>query len=129
FLLKLTPDQLLAAARAAAATGAQLPLRDAESIETLVQRLSPAFFDVSVDTVVTNKTPGAGRDILASSANNLYEGVTMADVAVYQERFGLNSRLVKRDGVLEEQVYRVGGRYDAAIRRIVGHLREAIPFA
>ena len=129
FLLKLTLDQLLAAAHAAAAAGAVLPLRDAESIETFVHRLAPAFFDAAVDTVVTNKTPGAGRDILASSANNLYEGVTMADLVAYQERFGLNSRLVKRDGVLEEQVYRVGGRYDAAIRRIVGHLRDAISFA
>jgi dipeptidyl-peptidase-3 len=82
-----------------------------------------------VDSVVTNKTPGPGRDILASSANNLYEGVTMAEVEAFEERFGLNSRLVKRDGVLHEEVYRVGGRYDSSIRRIIGHLREAIPFA
>src|SRR5436190_211827 len=61
--------------------------------------------------------------------NNLYEGVTMSDLVGYEERFGLNSRLVKRDGVLEEEVYRVGGRYDAYIRRIVGHLHAAIPFA
>jgi dipeptidyl-peptidase-3 len=41
----------------------------------------------------------------------------------------LNSRLVKRDGGLVEEVYRVGGRYDAEIRRIVMHLENAIPFA
>ena len=53
----------------------------------------------------------------------------MSDLEGFEERFGLNSRLVERDGVLEEEVYRVGGRYDAYIRRIVGHLRDAIPFA
>jgi len=78
---------------------------------------------------VTSKTPGPGRDILQASANNLYQDVTMADIAAYDERFALNSRLVKRDGQLVEEVYRVGGRYDAYIREIVRHLRAAIPFA
>jgi dipeptidyl-peptidase-3 len=99
FLLRLTPGQLLEACRAAAAAGALFPTRDGESIESLVGRLAPSFFDPDIDTVVTNKTPGPGRDILAASANNLYAGATMADVTGYQEQFGLNSRLVKRDGV------------------------------
>ena len=129
FLLALTRDQLLAAVRAAAAAGATLPVRKGEPVDDLVDRLAPAFFDSAADVVVTNKTPGPGHDILASSANNLYDGVTMADLATFREQFGLNSRLVKRNGALEEQVYRIGGRYDAHIRRIVGHLRDAIPFA
>jgi dipeptidyl-peptidase-3 len=41
----------------------------------------------------------------------------------------LNSRLVKRDGTLTEEVYKVGGRYDAQITEIVKHLEAAIPFA
>ena len=129
FLLPITREQLTEAVRSAAAAGAALPLHSGESIEDLVARLAPVFFDPDVDAMVTNKMPGPGRDILASSANNLYAGVTMSDLVAYEERFGLNSRLVKRDGVLEEEVYRVGGRYDAYIRRIVGHLRAAIPFA
>jgi len=129
FLLPISQEQLTEAARAAAAAGAQLPVRDNESVDLLIARLAPAFFDPDVDPVVTNKTPGPGRDILAASANNLYDGVTMADLAGYQERFGLNSRLVKRDGVLEEEVYRIGGRYDRYLRRIAGHLRQAIDFA
>jgi dipeptidyl-peptidase-3 len=129
FLLPVSPDQLIEAARAAAAAGAGLPVRAGESIEALVGRLAPAFFDPAVDPLVTNKTPGPGRDILASSANNLYDGVTMADLDGYQEQFGLNSRLVKRNGVLEEQVYRIGGHYDGCIRRIVRHLDDAIDFA
>jgi dipeptidyl-peptidase-3 len=49
----------------------------------------------------------------------------MADLEVFRERHPLNSRLVKRDGQLVEEVYRIGGRYHAAIVRIVAHLRDA----
>ena len=73
--------------------------------------------------MVTNKIPGDGRDILEESANNLYDGVSLRDLDGFRERYPLNSRLVKRDGRLVEEVYRVGGKYDAEIRRIVGHLR------
>ena len=54
---------------------------------------------------------------------------TMADVEAFTERYPLNSRLVKTDDGLVEEVYRVGGRYSAEIARIVGHLEAAIPFA
>ncbi len=53
----------------------------------------------------------------------------MSDLEHFQERFGLNSRLVKKDGQLVEEVYRVGGRYDREIRRIIGHLEDALPYA
>jgi dipeptidyl-peptidase-3 len=91
--------------------------------------MTPLFFDPVVDPIITNKNPGAGRDILEASANNLYVGVTMSDLEHFQERFGLNSRLVKKDGQLVEEVYRVGGRYDREIRRIIGHLEDALPYA
>jgi dipeptidyl-peptidase III len=80
--------------------------------------------------VVTNKTPPDGHDILQASANNLYVNVRMHDLAQFNERYGLNSRLVKQpDGTLVEEVYRVGGRYDREIRRIVRHLADAVPYA
>src|SRR5678816_4059469 len=79
---------------------------------------------------VTNKTPGPGKDILGASANNLYAGgVTEADLKGFKEKYGLNSRLVKRDGKLVEEVYKVGGRYSKEITEIVRHLEAAIPFA
>ena len=53
----------------------------------------------------------------------------MDDLADVEERYGLNSRLVKRNGQLIEEVYRVGGRYDREIRRIIGHLEDALPYA
>jgi dipeptidyl-peptidase-3 len=129
FLLALTREQLIAAGEAAARAGASLPRRDGESLETLVDRLAPMFFDPEVDPIVTSKSPGRGRDILAASANNLYAGVVVRDLDGFTERYGLNARLVKSNGRLVEEVYRVGGRYDAPIRRIVGHLEDALPYA
>ena len=129
FVLKTSPEALAAAARAAEKAGARFPVTSGETIDALLKRLQPMFFDASVDPIVTNKTPGPGKDILASSANNLYSGVTMKDLEGFTERYPLTSRLVKRNGKLVEEVYRVGGRYDAQIRGIIQHLEAAIPFA
>ena len=129
FVLKCTPDAFAAAAASAARAGARFATREGESVEQLLARLEPFFFDPSVDPIVTNKTPGEGRDILQSSANNLYGDVTMMDVDRFEERYPLNSRLVRDQGALVEEVYRIGGRYDAQIRAIVGHLEKAVPFA
>jgi dipeptidyl-peptidase-3 len=129
FLLPCSPADFRQAAHAAQRAGACVPTREGETLDQLLDRLGPAFFDPSYDRMVTNKTPGPGRDILRESANNLYDGVAMADLDHFQERHPLNSRLVKREGTLVEEVYRVGGRYDAQISAIVSHLRAAIPYA
>jgi dipeptidyl-peptidase-3 len=129
FVLKATPEAFAAAAAAAGRNGARFPLRAGETLDGMLARLERCFFDVEFDAIVTSKTPGPGKDILQASANNLYEGVTMADLDGFDERYALNSRLVRRDGGLVEDVYRAGGRYDTYIREIVGHLRDAIPYA
>ena len=125
FVLNLTRDQLTAAMHGATRAGAIF----ADAPEVLLDRLSPMLFDAAHDAVVTNKTPGDGRDMLEASSNNLYVGVRMSDVANFTERYGLNSRLVRRGSQLIEEVYRVGGRYDAQIREVVRHLHDAIPYA
>ena len=129
FLLKCTPEAFASAARAAAGAGARFPLRGGETLDAMLARMQPLFFDPAVDPIVTSKTPGQGRDILTSSANNLYVGVTMADLENFPERYPLNSRVVNRDGRIVEEVYRIGGLYDREIREIVRHLEAAIPFA
>ena len=129
FVLKITPEALAAAAQTAAKNGASFSTRPAETLDATLARLRPAFFDASVDPIVTNKTPGEGNDILQASANNLYFGVSMADLKGFAEKNGLNSRLVKQNGTLVEEVYKVGGRYDKQISEIVRHLEAAIPFA
>src|SRR4029079_15623856 len=94
-----------------------------------VEKYARMFFDPDFEPMVTCKTPGDGQDFLASSANNLYEGVTMADLEGFEEKNQLNSRLAKRDGRLVEEVYKVGGLYDRELNRIVAALRWAAQFA
>ena len=129
FLLRCDPGHLAAAAGAASRDGARFPVQPGESLDGLLARLRPAFFDPDVDAVVTSKSPGEGRDILTVSANNLYDGVSLDDLAGFDEHYPLNSRLVKRDGRLVEEVYRVGGRYSRCIEEIVRHLQAAMPYA
>src|SRR5688572_28008663 len=129
FVLTCTPEKFAAAAHAAAGKGATFPLRNGESLAALLDRLKPMFFDVTVDPSVTTKSPADGRDILQSSANNLYAGVTMKDLERVDERYPLNSRLVKKNGTIVEEVCRIGGLYDPQIREVVRHLEAALPYA
>jgi dipeptidyl-peptidase III len=129
FVLACTPEAFAAAARAAERDGAVFPLRPGETLDTLLPRLAPMFFDADFEPTITNKTPPPGDDILASSANNLYDGVRMADLDGFEEHHPLNSQLVNRGGRLVEEVYRIGGRYGSQISAIVSHLRAAIPYA
>jgi dipeptidyl-peptidase-3 len=129
FVLQCTPQAFAEAAHAAEKAGAAFPLKSGETLDQLLARLQPKFFDPGVDAIVTNKTPPAGADILTASANNLYVGVSMKDLEGFEERYPLNSRLVKRDGKLAEEVYRIGGRYGSQLAEVVKHLENAIPFA
>ena len=129
FVLACAPDAFRSALSQAAEAGAVFPLQAGESLDGLAARLSPCFFDPETDASVTSKNPGGGRDILTASANNLYDGVTLADLEGFQERYPLNSRLSKRGGQLVEEVYRVGGLYTRSIEAIVSHLEHALPFA
>jgi dipeptidyl-peptidase-3 len=133
FVLKLTPDAFKAAVHASAKTGGARYQTGQESIDQKLARLQPMFFDPAFDPIVTNKTPGPGKDILQASANNLYSGVSLADLKGFDEKYGLNSRLVKRNdkqnGTLVEEVYKVGGKYGNYISEIIKHLEAAKPFA
>ncbi|MCC7042265.1 MAG: peptidase M49 [Acidobacteria bacterium] len=129
FVLRCSPDAFAAAVRAAAMHGAHLPLRAGETIDGMLSRLERPFFDPAFDPMVTSKTPEDGRDVLAASANNLYDGLTVDDLAGFSERYGLNSRLVRTGSGLTEQVYRIGGLYGIQIAAIVDHLRSALAYA
>jgi dipeptidyl-peptidase III len=128
-VLKASPERFSTIAHAAAAEGATFPTAPGESLDQLIDRLAPVLFDPAFEPLVTSKTPGPDRDILEASANNLYVGVTMKDLEGWQDRYELNSRVVNRDGRIEEEVYRIGGRYDPQIREIASHLEAAVPFA
>jgi len=130
FVMNVKPEAFAAAAKKAAQNGARFPAQKDETLDALLTRLQPMFFDPEFEPIVTNKTPGPGKDILTSSANNLYAGgVSTADLKGFTEKYALNSRLVKANGRLSEEVYRVDSRYSAQISGIVKHLEDAIPFA
>ena len=129
FVLNTSPEAFADAAKKASQAGAAFPTGEGESLDALLTRLQPMFFDPSVESIVTSKTPGPGKDILTASANNLYSGVSMKDVATFKERYGLNSRLVNEQGRLIEEVYRLNGRYGTQIAGVIKHLEAAIPFA
>jgi dipeptidyl-peptidase-3 len=129
FVLNCTPEAFAAAARTAEQAGASFPRRQGERLDHLLARLEPMFFDPDFEPTVTAKTPPAGKDILTASANNLHVGVAMSDIDGFDERYPLNSRLIKRNGTLVEEVYRAAGKYGSQIRAIVGHLEAAVPYA
>ena len=127
FVLTCTAEAFAAAAHTAAQAGARFATAAGETLDQLLGRLNPMFFDPAVDPLVTAKTPERGIDILSASANNLYVDVSMEDLAGFREEFPLNSRLVKRDGLVIEEVYRAGGRYGGQISAVIRHLEVAIP--
>ncbi len=131
FVPETTPEAFAEAVHAAAAAGAAFPTHEGETLDAMLTRIEPIVFDPDVDPILTNKSPRGGEDMLLSSANNLYAGVSMADLEEFDEQYPLNSRLVKRDGELVEEVYRIDGdgRYADELREVVRHLEAALPFA
>ena len=102
-------------ARGRGEAGAAFPLRPGETLDAAA---GPAAADVLRSRRRSDgdrKTPPPGKDILTASANNLYAGVTMKDLDGFNEQYPLNSRLVKQNGKLVEEVYRVSGRYGTQI--------------
>ncbi len=107
---------------------------DANTLSTL--------FDVifNPDLMAKRVNQAEGEDLIVTSACNLYEGVTQDEVEAYYAgikdttdltpiSYGLNTRLVKRDGKVVEEVYKVGGLYSPAIERIVELLGKAAEYA
>jgi dipeptidyl-peptidase-3 len=95
--------------------------------------LLTALFDPNVVPMIVDKTPANGRDPITASAATHYEGVTSKELANFHDTFELNSRVVKRNGRLVEQVYRAGdgktppGIGAAELQHVVGHLQAALP--
>src|SRR3954464_6573403 len=57
FVLTCTPDAFGAAAHAAERAGARIPRRPGETLDALLARLQPMFFDAAFEPAVTSKTP------------------------------------------------------------------------
>lgn len=111
-----------------------VPLGEGETLEQLCDKLFPVLFDPKIMPKRVNQADG--EDLVLTSAANYYEGVTQKEAEDFYAAqktpgetepvmYGMNSRLVKEEGVVKEQVWKVGGMYGAALEKIVGWLEKA----
>ena len=111
-----------------------LPLAEGQTAEQLCDELSLVIFDPAVMPKRVNQA--AGEDLVLTSACNYYDGVTQKEAEDFYNAmkdpkdetpvsYGLNSRLVKENGKIQEKIWKVGGLYGQAIDKIVYWLKKA----
>lgn len=111
-----------------------LPLAKGETVKMLIEKLVPIIFDPKIDAKRVNQKDG--DDLLLTSADNFYQGVSQKEAEQFYNAmkdpkntkpvsYGLNSRLVKVNGKLQEEVWKVDGMYSPAISKIVYWLEKA----
>lgn len=116
----------------------RLPLAPRQTVRELLDELVPVMFDPDVLPKRVNKTDG--EDLVLSSACNYYEGVCQKEVEQFYAAqkqpsddepvsYGLNTKLVKEDGVIKEIPYTTSSLYQKELKRIVYWLGKAREFA
>lgn len=118
---------------------AQISALPADKVPSNLDTIMRVIFDPNFMAKRVNQAEGA--DLILTSANNMYEGVTQPEVEAYYAAlkdttdltpisYGLNAKVTKdANGNVVEQVYKVGGMYSPAIERIVELLGKAKPYA
>lgn len=112
----------------------KLPLSEGQTLDALCDEVFPVMFNPEVMAKRVNQSDG--EDLVLTSASNYYRGVTQAEAEEFYGKmknpndsmpvmFGMNSRLVKEDGVVQEKVWKSGGLYGQAIDKIVYWLEKA----
>ena len=117
-----------------------LPLNEGETIDQFCDEIFPVIFDETVLPKRVNKTDG--EDLLLTSACHFYEGVTQEEAETFYSRmkqadvdnrmpisYGLNTTLVKENGLVREKIWSADGLYANAIRHIVYWLEKALTVA
>ena len=133
FVPAFTPDFFRAALKTVDASN--LPLAEGQTVDQLCDEIFPIIFDPTVMPKRVNQADG--EDLLLTSACNYYgEGVTQKEAEDFYAKmknpsdpcpvmFGMNSRLVKENGKIQEKTWKVGGLYTQAIEKIVYWLEKA----
>jgi dipeptidyl-peptidase-3 len=114
--------------------GEEFPLAEGQTLDDLITFLNPILFDPTVDAKKISLD--STKDLIVHSAVNFYEGVTQKEVEEYYKSirdkddptpiwYGLNSRVVKKNGKVVEEVASVNGLYGLAIQKIVYWLEKA----
>lgn len=106
--------------------------------DELLGAICPVIFNPDILPKRVNKA--SGEDLVKTSACNFYQDVTQQEAEEYYKAlksqagsqppsFGLNSTLVKKDGKLTEDVWRIGGKYGKIIEKIIENLTKAKQYA
>ena len=85
------------------------PLKKPADVMRELESLRASLFDPAFESMITAKSPSGGKDTIQASSNTFYKGASLDDLKGFQEKYPLNSRVVKTaDGKLTELVYRAG---------------------
>lgn len=115
-----------------------IPLRKNQTVDQWLAEITPIIF--RPDIMPKRTVQSTDIDPIVASSNNYYEGdITLEEVESFYANmkkpddptpvsYGLNSRLVKKDGRLFEETWKVGGLYTEAIEQIIIELEKATPF-
>jgi dipeptidyl-peptidase-3 len=135
FVPEFSFEDLVSASKIALSNGANLEVGGEEALKEKLNKLKRTIFDPDFEPLLADKSPKEGEDIITASGNNYYEGVSLKDLENFAEKYPLNSKVVKRDGKLIEQVYRAGtgsipaGLYAKQLSRVIDNLEKALPYA
>jgi len=108
-----------------------------KSIQEYLKRFEKTIFDPNFEPLITNKNPKRKNDILSESSVNFYYNISISDLDNFTERFPLNSRLIKKNNELIEQVFRAGdgekgipqGLYSRELDRVITNLQKSLLYA
>ena len=110
-----------------------LPLAEGESVDDFLNFITPVIFDKDLYAMRRSSE----EDIIQNSCVNFYKGyINKGEVEAFYDAqrkpndpepisYGLNSKLVKENGKLHEEVYKVDGLYGKAIDQIIYWLKKA----
>jgi dipeptidyl-peptidase-3 len=107
---------------------------EGQDLNAFLEFITPVIFDTDMDAkrVVLDE----GMDLVRASANNFYENISQKEAEEFYQKqgakderhppsYGLNSKLVKENGIVKELVWKKDGLYDEAISRMIFWLQKA----
>lgn len=116
----------------------EFPLQNEEHIDDLLKKLDSLIFDPKVAEMKVNQADGV--DLIKTSSVNIYEDVTQKEVEDYYKNitdpndphpisYGLNSKMLRKDGKIIERQWTTNRMYAPAIQKIVFWLEKAVNVA
>ncbi|RLD78009.1 MAG: dihydrofolate reductase [Bacteroidetes bacterium] len=119
-------------------SGSIFPMKEGQDLDTFIDWMSEILFNKAV--AAKRISSDISSDLILASACNYYEGVSQEEAEAYYAAmkvegdktpisYGLNAKLVKKDGVVMEEVYKVGGLYGDALLKVIYWLDKAATVA